>query len=125
MEEYYKCFGLAITNMNYKSLIANCDSVAEAEVGPGDLFVATDSTGLKGVAYVVLYTLENKKKERLFAVATGGEVASDFYIPLFNNDRNRPWITTEQIRALAPEGAVQSGFYSFSLLKNLGQEQSR
>jgi hypothetical protein len=122
IEEFYKCFGVAVINSNYKNLIANCDSVAVAELGSGDLFVASDSTGRKGVAYVILLTVENKKKERLYAVATSGEVSSDFHIPLFNNDRNRPWITPEQIRALAPAGSAQSGFYRFSILKNLKNE---
>ncbi|MEK7774516.1 MAG: DUF4846 domain-containing protein [Candidatus Zixiibacteriota bacterium] len=123
VEEFYKCFGVAITNMNYKTLIANCDSVAVGSIGPGDLFVATDSTGCKGVAYVVMFTIENKKKERLFAVATGGEVSSDFHIPLFNKDRNRPWLSPEQIRALTPEGSIQAGFYRFSFLNNLSVEK--
>ena len=125
LEEFYKCFGVAVINTNYKNLIANCDSVAVGDLGSGDLFLASDTSGRKGVAYVVLLTVENKKKERLYAVATGGEVASDFYIPLFNNDRNRPWITAEQIRALAPEGSAQSGFFRLLMLKTVVGEKKK
>jgi hypothetical protein len=125
IEEYYKCFGVAVINTNYRNLIANCDTVAVSDLSSGDLFLASDTSGRKGVAYVVLFTVMNKDKERLYAVATGGDVASDFHIPLFNNDRNRPWITSEQIRALAPEGSVQSGFYRMSMLKTVVGEKQK
>jgi hypothetical protein len=119
VEELYKCFGYAITNMNYKFLIANCDSLDAKRVGPGDLFLAADSIGKDGAAYVIMFVIENKKKERLFAVGTGGKVASDFHIPLVHNDRHRPWMTLDDIKALTPPNSAQSGFYRFSFFRNL------
>ena len=97
LKEYYTFMRNCLENTSYQSLGFNCDSIDAPDLMPGDLFVAHDSTGRKGVAFVVMHMLKNDKKEKLFAVATGCPEACDFHIPLFNNDKNNPWLTAAQI----------------------------
>ena len=103
LKEYYTFMRNCLENTSYQSLDFNCDSIDASDLMPGDLFVAHDSTGRKGVAFVVMHMLKNDKKEKLYAVATGCPEACDFHIPLFNNDKNNPWLTTAQIAELAGE----------------------
>lgn len=97
LKEYYTFMRNCLENTSYQSLAFNCDSVEATDLRPGDIFVAHDSTGRKGVAFVVMHMLERDKNEKLYAVATGCPEACDFHIPLFNNDKNNPWLTAAQI----------------------------
>jgi hypothetical protein len=97
LKEYYTFMRKCIENTSYQSLGLTCDSIDAEDLMPGDLFVAHDSTGRRGVALVVMHMLENDKGEKLYAVATGCPEACDFHIPLFNNDKNNPWLTAAQI----------------------------
>ncbi len=97
LKEYYTFMRNCLENTSYQSIGFNCDSVEATDLMPGDLFVAHDSTGRKGVAFVVIHMLKNAKMEKLYAVATGCPEACDFHIPLFNNDKNNPWLTATQI----------------------------
>lgn len=100
LKEYYTLMRYCMENTTYQSLFYNSDTVNAVDLMPGDLFVAHDENGKKGVAYIILHMLINNKNDKLFAVATGCPKACDFYIPLYNNDRDDPWLTAEQIKAL-------------------------
>ncbi len=100
LKEYYTFMRNCLENTSYRSLAFNCDSIDAEHIMPGDLFAAHDSTGRVGVVFVVMHMLKNGKKEKLYAVATGCREACDFHIPLFNNDKNNPWLTAAQIAKL-------------------------
>ena len=108
--EYYRFLDFCMLHTSYASLQQNCDSVAETEVGPGDLYIARDERGRKGKVYVILAMLVNDDGERLFTVATGCSEACDFHIPLFNSNRRNPWITIDRIQELG-EDWPHRGFY--------------
>jgi len=108
--EYNRFVDLCAQNTSYKSLAANCVTVAEDEVAPGDMLITHDERGLKGKVYVVVGLVINRRKQRLYVVATGCDFGCDFHIPLIGEDRSRPWLTTEGIRALASDWPY-SGFY--------------
>jgi len=112
--EYYRFLAFCMRNTSYRSLAENCDSVAEGEVAPGDLFIAHDEKGRTGCVYVVVHMLVNDASERLYAVATGCSEACDFHIPLFNNNRNYPWVNLERIKALGSDQPY-SGFFRFRI----------
>jgi len=109
LKEYYTFMRFCLENTTYRSLAFNCDSITTAEVRPGDLFVAHTDDGKKGVVFVIMHMIENMSGEKLYAVATGCERACDFHIPLFNNDKNNPWISTRQITDLGSNFS-QKGF---------------
>jgi len=108
--EYYRFMLFCIDQTSYKSLVANCDSIAPQDLAPGDLFIAHDETGRRGRVYVVLLKLLNKKGDRRFVVACGCEEACDFHIPLLTEDRNRPWVTATDIGQLGEDHPHQ-GFF--------------
>ncbi len=112
--EYYTFMRFGLENTTYQSLAYNCDSVKSDKLKPGDLFVAHDDEGKKGVVYVIMHMLENKKGKKLYAVATGCEIACDFHIPLYNNDKNNPWLTAAQIFELNGE-FPRRGFLRFKI----------
>ncbi len=110
--EYYSFLNLCMRSTSYPSLAENCDSITENEVAPGDLFIAHDEKGKTGSVYVILNMLVNNTGEKLFAVATGCPEACDFHIPLFNNNRDYPWITSKRIKALGKD-IPHSGYFRF------------
>ncbi len=110
--EYYRFLNFCMRSTSYPSLAENCDSITENEVAPGDLFIAHDEKGKSGSVYVILNMLVNEAGEKLFAVATGCPKACDFHIPLFNNNRDDPWITSKHIKALSAD-MPHSGFFRF------------
>jgi len=97
-----------------KVFFKNCDSIKDNEIAPGDLFIAHDEKGRTGSVYVVINMLVNDEGKKLYIVATGCSEACDFHIPLFNNNRNYPWITVERIRSLG-SGMARSGFFRFRI----------
>jgi hypothetical protein len=109
LEEYYTFMKFCQDNTTYQSLAYNSDTVKAGDLRPGDLLVAHGEDGKNGVVYVVMHMLVDEKKQKLYAVATGCKEACDFHIPLFNNDRNNPWLTSEQIAALGKD-FPRSGF---------------
>jgi len=112
--EFYKFLNMAMQHTNYKSLADNCDSLSINDLAPGDLIIAHDEKSKKGKAYFVLNIIENNDGKKLYALATGCEEACDFHIPLFNLDRNFPWINTERINKIMAE-YPQSGFFRWRL----------
>jgi hypothetical protein len=112
--EYYRFLDFCMKNTTYKSLAANCDSIAESLAAPGDLFIAHDEAARTGCVYVIMNMLVNDAKEKLYVVATGCSEACDFHIPLFNENRNNPWITIEQIRSLGAD-LPYAGFFRFKV----------
>jgi hypothetical protein len=114
LNEYYSYMKTCMRNTNYQSLTYNCDPVDIDDVLPGDIFVARNENGRKGKVYVVIHMLVNGQKDKLYAVATGCEKACDFYIPLFNNDRNNPWLTVSQISELKTNYPI-SGFFRLQI----------
>ncbi len=108
LKEYYTFMRFCLENTSFQSLAYNCDSVKSNKLKPGDLFVAHDVDGKKGVVYIIMHMLENKKGKRLFAVATGCPEACDFHMPLFNNDKNNPWLTAAQIYELNGDYPLRS-----------------
>lgn len=115
LQEYYKFMYNNQLNSNYAGLILNSDPVKPEDVQPGDMFIAHDSTGRKGVAYIALNMIVSGKGEKRFAFATGCQNACDFHIVLLNDNRNAPWVPVSTLQALAPPGSVVSGFYRFKL----------
>ena len=101
-------------NTSYQSLAENCDPIVDREVAPGDLLIAYNERGSAGVAYVVMNMMVNDAREKLYVVATGCSEACDFHIPLFNDNRNYPWITVERIKALGSDMAY-SGFFRLKI----------
>jgi len=112
--EFFKFLNECMRNTNYASLSANCDSISIDDVAPGDLLIGHDERGRKGVVYVILNRLVNDNGDKLYVVATGCPEACDFHIPLFNDDRNNPWITIEEVQALASEYPYR-GFFRWRL----------
>lgn len=94
----------------YQVLANNCVPAPEGDPLPGDLFIATDSTGRKGVVYVIVTALRNDDGDMLYTVATGCSDKCDFHIPLFNDTRTNPWISRATIEKLA-DGWPTAGFY--------------
>ncbi len=113
--EYYHFVDVCMRNTSYKSLAENCDSIPEAKIAPGDLFLAFNEKGTKGVVYVILNVLEDDSGNKLYVAATGCPEACDFHIPLFNLDRDFPWIPLERIKQLGKDFPF-SGFYRFRIL---------
>ncbi|MBN1213172.1 MAG: hypothetical protein JXA92_11385 [candidate division Zixibacteria bacterium] len=109
-EEFSRFFDIVALNTSYRSLVDNCEAIAENKLAPGDLFIATEETGRRGEVYIILNILINEQNDKLFVISTGCPEACDFHIPLFNDDEDYPWITLEKIKALAGEYPV-SGFY--------------
>lgn len=112
--EFYKFLNMAMQHTNYKSLADNCDSILLKDLAPGDLVIAHDEKGIKGKAFFVLNMIENDTGKRLYALATGCEEACDFHIPLFNLDRNFPWVDADRIYKIIGE-YPQSGFFRWRL----------
>ena len=112
--EFYKYLNMAMRHSNYKSLAQNCDSISIKELAPGDLVIAHDQKSKKGRVYFVLNIIENDNGNKLYALATGCEEACDFYIPLFNLDRNSPWIDSARIIQLIAK-YPESGFFRWKL----------
>ena len=110
ISDYYRFMALCMEYVRYSGLVRNSDSIAAQDVLPGDLFVAHNKNGTRGCAYVVMQVIESNTGERLYAVATGCPQACDFHIPLLTKDRDRPWVTTEQIEQLGAEYPY-SGFF--------------
>lgn len=115
LQEYYKFMYNCQLNTTYAGLIRNADPVKIEDIQPGDMFIAHDSDGRKGVVYLVINMIYNQQHERQFAVATGCLNACDFHIPLLTANRNTPWVPVSAIQALAPTGSTVSGFYRFKL----------
>lgn len=112
--EYFRFLDLCMRNTSYLSLAENCDSINDNEIAPGDLFIAHDEKGRTGSVYVVINMLVNDEGKKLYIVATGCSEACDFHVPLFNNNRNYPWITVEGIRSL-DSGMARSSFFRFRI----------
>lgn len=111
---FYSYLHFCMDNINYRTLAKNCDSLDASEILPGDIFVAHDRASKTGCAYMILNMIENEKGQRLFVVGSGCAEACDFHIPLFNDDRDNPWITPEQIVQLG-EKFMHSGFFRLKL----------
>ncbi|MGD8922911.1 MAG: DUF4846 domain-containing protein [Candidatus Zixiibacteriota bacterium] len=112
--EFDNFFGAISANSNYRSLVENCDSVVESGILPGDMLIAHDEKGYYGRAYTILCVIENDNGERRFIVGTGcNDNPCDFYIPLFNDNKDNPWITLDQLKALAPAEYPHHGFFRF------------
>lgn len=94
----------------YRSLAANCDSISADDLKPGDMYITWNENGVKGKVAIVLTMIANPKGERLYTVGAGCPEECDFYIPLFNNDRNYPWISAAQIPVLFPSNGT-AGFF--------------
>ncbi len=120
--EYYTMLQFCSKQSNYAALVRNCDSIDAKDVLPGDLLVAHSETGKSGRVYVVLNMLENGDRLRLYAVATGCDQACDFYIPLVNEDRGNPWLSIEDVRALAGDLPYR-GFFRFRSVTEEGLSQ--
>lgn len=101
LSEYYTFMRMCLENTTYESLARNCDTISASDVRPGDIFVAHSENGREGVVYVILHMIVNSSDDKLYAVATGCKEACDFHIPLFNNDRNNPWIRAREIAELS------------------------
>lgn len=105
LSEYYTFMRFCLENTTYESLARNCDTIPASDARPGDIFVAHDENGKDGVVYVILHMIVNASDDKLYAVATGCKEACDFHIPLFNNDRNNPWIRPREIAELGGDYA--------------------
>lgn len=110
--EYFKHMHFCMQVTDFRSLAGNCDSVAGSEITPGDMLIAHDESARKGKVYVILNMLVNEAGDKLYVVATGCEQACDFHIPLVSADRDYPWISLEQVKALT-DGMPFSGFFRF------------
>lgn len=113
-DQFNKFFGLVTQRSTYASLVANCKPVAESDLKPGDMYIAHDVDGLKGKVYIVMCVIRNEAGDKKYIVATGGTAACDFYIPLFNDRKDYPWISLDQIKALIPDEYPVKGFYRFT-----------
>lgn len=110
LKEYYRYLSHLTHHSNFNGLIKICTPIARDETAPGDMYIATDKNGNKGNVYFIMNMIENDSGNKLFIIATGCEKSCDFYIPLFNDDRQNPWITLSEIKKLS-EFTVGSGFY--------------
>ncbi len=116
--EFFKFMHFCMVNNHYFNLTRNCDSLSEAEVMPGDMFIARNKNGRKGRVLFIMNMIQNKKGNKLYTFATGCEDdACDMHIPLMNNDRNNPWVTLDQVKTYV-EPFEQRGFYRFKLLSD-------
>jgi len=111
--EYYNCLTQIALNTNFKGMAQNMAEVNENELAPGDVYLGYSGPGKDGFLLIILNMIENDNGDRLYAICTGGNPAHDLYIPIFNNDRDNPWITIDQIKAFAPQ-ADSTGFYRFT-----------
>ena len=116
-DEFNKFFGLVTERSSYSSLVANCKPVADTNLRPGDMYIAHNDDGLKGKVYIVMCVIQNKAGDRKYIVATGGTDPCDFYIPLFNDRKDYPWISLGQLKGLIPDEYPTKGFYRFSNVK--------
>jgi hypothetical protein len=96
--------------VNYESLTGMCKDVSEKKLSPGDMLISYDDNSKNGDVYIIMKIVKNNNGDRLFIIANGCENACDFYIPLFNNDRNYPWITLDDIKDQT-EYKKNMGFY--------------
>jgi hypothetical protein len=111
-KELIRFFGLVSLNTNYASLEANCSPVADTALRPGDLYLARSEDGLTGKVYIVMCVIQNKAGDRKYIVATGCSDACDFYIPLFNDRKDYPWLSLDEVKALISDTDFPSkGFY--------------
>ena len=114
LNTYYTFMKTCMHSSNFESLTYNCDSVAPSKLMPGDILVAYNENSTKGEVFVVMHMLVGKKKDNLYAVATGCKKPCDFHIPLFNGDRDNPWLTADQIYELGKD-YPNKGFYRFKI----------
>ncbi len=114
LNTYYTFMKTCMHSTNFKSLTYNGDWVAFSDLMPGDIFVAHDESGNRGIVFVVMHMLVGSKKDNLYAVATGCDKPCDFHIPLFNGDRDNPWLTAKEIDDLGGEYS-NKGFYRFRI----------
>lgn len=112
--EFNRFFGLVTQRSTYASLVDNCKPVADTNLRPGDMYIAHDEGGLNGKVYVVMCVIQNKEGDRKYIVATGGSDPCDFYIPLFSDRKDYPWISLDQVKALITDEYPTKGFYRFS-----------
>ncbi|MBD3403847.1 hypothetical protein GF420_13210 [candidate division GN15 bacterium] len=100
VEEIDDFMNLCARWTDYASLEANCAEVTDGPLLPGDLFIARDSSGNDGMVYTVLGTITNDDGDYLHVVGTGCPESCDFHIPRFNDRRDNPWVSREDIEAL-------------------------
>lgn len=110
--EYFNCLTQIALNTNFKGMAQNMTPVDESELAPGDIYLGYTGRGKKGFTYIILNMIQNDSGDKLYAIATGATPSCELYIPIFNDDRKNPWITTEQIKEFAPQ-ADSTGFYRF------------
>lgn len=112
--EFYRFLSEGMRLQTYKSLAANCDSLADEDVRPGDLLIGHDERGRQGKVYLVLGMLVSEAGEPLYTVATGcpEPQACDYHVPLVTLDRNNPWINRAQVQALVDD-LPQWGYFRF------------
>jgi len=108
--EFNTFVDLCAQNTNYRSLTMNSDSVEIEQLAPGDLFIAHDKTGRIGEVWVVLCMLVNDDGDKLYTVGTGCPQTCAFHIPLFNDNRRFPWLTSDEIKELGADFSF-SGFF--------------
>ena len=116
--EFFKFMNFMIHYLDYKSLIEVCEPISESDIAIGDMLITSDKSGKTGNVYTIMNSLENKSGEKLYIIGTGCKQACDFYIPLFNQDRNNPWIRLSDIKRLSDYSFI-SGFFRFTALKNM------
>lgn len=110
--EFRKFLSLIALNTTYGSLAANTDSISENSLRPGDLLLARNDPGTKGRVYMVMVVAENDAGEKRYIVATTcPNEGCDFHIPLFRDDRTNPWLTLDEMKALAPDSLPYTGFF--------------
>ena len=114
LNTYYAFMKTCMRSGNFQSLTYNGDAVALSDLMPGDIFVAYNENSTKGEVFVVMHMLVAKKKDDLYAVATGCKKPCDFHIPLFNGDRDNPWLTANEIYELGDD-YPNRGFYRFKI----------
>ena len=115
--EFNKFFGLVTQRSSYATLVANCRPVVDTNLRPGDMYIAHNQDGIDGKVYIVMCVIQNKDGDRKYIVATGGSDPCDFYIPLFNDRKDYPWISLDRLKALIPDEHPVKGFYRFSNVK--------
>ncbi|MBK7142396.1 MAG: hypothetical protein IPH75_09975 [bacterium] len=115
--EYNRFFNLVADNSNYLSLETNSDSVSEADLRPGDMLIARTEIGTTGRVYVILTILQNDQGDKRYLIATGGNPPCDFYIPLFHDNQNDPWLTLDELKGLPPQEFSYKGFYRLRMPK--------
>ena len=114
-DEYDRYFALIVSNTDYRSLLRNCEPVADSALLPGDIYVNCDSNGVKGRVAITLVTIQNANGNRLYIFGTGCPDECDFHIPLFNNRRDYPWTTADEVAKLMGPPKGISGFYRIKL----------